>query len=94
MNAFGDISQEEWIRGFLAAVLLICACAAHAGPREDALAVVQKWADAFTASEGLDKVTGTKDGKTYSADGRVTFVLEKRGAESPIVHFHRSAIPG
>jgi len=142
---------------FVAAALLACLCSAYAGPREDAIAVVQKWAEAFAASDvdaivklyapdalffgtgsktlvtrpedirayfeqallsnrprgatlgehvihmtseatavvtGLDRVTGTKDGKTYSADGRVTFVLEKRGPAWFIVHFHRSAIPG
>lgn len=42
---------------------------------------------------GLDRVTGTKDGVVYHADGRVTFVLERRGAEWKIAHFHRSALP-
>ncbi|MEO8180375.1 MAG: SgcJ/EcaC family oxidoreductase [Deltaproteobacteria bacterium] len=42
---------------------------------------------------GLDRVSGTKDGNVYQADGRVTFVLEKRGATWQIVHFHRSAVP-
>jgi len=42
---------------------------------------------------GLDTVTGTKEGKTYSANGRVTFVIEKRGERWQIVHFHRSALP-
>jgi len=42
---------------------------------------------------GLDRVSGTKDGNVYTADGRVTFVLEKRGAAWQIVHFHRSAVP-
>ena len=130
--------------------------AAIAGPREDALQVVEKWAKAFTDSDvegivklyapdalflgtgskavvvktedirkyfeqalmsnrprgaviesysatalsdtavvvtGLDTVTGVRDGKTYSASGRVTFVLAKRGTEWQIVHFHRSALP-
>jgi uncharacterized protein (TIGR02246 family) len=42
---------------------------------------------------GLDRVSGTKDGSVYSRDGRVSFVLEKRGALWQIVHFHRSALP-
>jgi len=42
---------------------------------------------------GLDRVSGTKDGNVYTADGRVTFVLEKRGPTWQIVHFHRSAVP-
>jgi uncharacterized protein (TIGR02246 family) len=42
---------------------------------------------------GMDTVTGTKDGAIYSANGRVTFVVEKREAGWQIVHFHRSAMP-
>jgi uncharacterized protein (TIGR02246 family) len=42
---------------------------------------------------GLDRVSGTKDGSVYTRDGRVSFVLEKRGALWQIVHFHRSAVP-
>ena len=42
---------------------------------------------------GMDRVSGTKDGNVYYADGRVTFVLEKRGAAWQIVHFHRSTVP-
>ena len=42
---------------------------------------------------GLDTVTGVRDGTPFSADGRVTFVIAKRGAEWQIVHFHRSAMP-
>lgn len=42
---------------------------------------------------GLDRVTGTKDGSVYHADGRVSFVLEKREGRWQIVHFHRSALP-
>jgi uncharacterized protein (TIGR02246 family) len=42
---------------------------------------------------GLDRVSGTKDGNVYHADGRVTFVLERRGGNWQIVHFHRSALP-
>ena len=42
---------------------------------------------------GLDTVTGVRDGTPFSANGRVTFVVTKRGAEWQIVHFHRSAMP-
>lgn len=42
---------------------------------------------------GLDTVTGVRDGAPVSANGRVTFVVAKRGAEWQIVHFHRSAMP-
>ena len=41
----------------------------------------------------LDTVTGVRDGKPYDANGRVTFVVAKRGADWQIVHFHRSAMP-
>jgi uncharacterized protein (TIGR02246 family) len=43
---------------------------------------------------GLDRVSGTKAGTVYQADGRVTFVLEKRAGNWQVVHFHRSALPG
>lgn len=43
---------------------------------------------------GLDRVTGVKEGKAYQADGRVSFVLERRDTGWKIVHFHRSALPG
>ena len=134
---------------------LLCS-AAIAGPKEEALQVVEKWTKAFTDSDvdgivklyapdalffgtgsttlvtkpeeihkyfeqallsnrpwgatvgdhsiailsdtvvvitGLDTVTWTRDGKTYSANGRVTFVITKRDSGWQIVHFHRSAMP-
>jgi uncharacterized protein (TIGR02246 family) len=127
-----------------------------AGPKEDALQVVDRWAKAFTDSDvdgivklyapdatflgtgsktvvvkpeeirkyfeqalssnrprgakldsysatevsdtavvvtGLDTVTGVRDGQPVSANGRVTFVLTKRGSGWQIVHFHRSSMP-
>ena len=130
--------------------------AVFAGPREDALQLVEKWTRAFTESDvdgivrlyapdalflgtgsktlvtkpddirkyfeaallsnrprgatvgehavmvlsdtavvvtGMDTVTGTKDGATFSAKGRVTFLVARRGTEWQIVHFHRSAMP-
>ena len=42
---------------------------------------------------GLDTVTGVREGKPYSNNGRVTFVVAKRGSVWQIVHFHRSAMP-
>jgi uncharacterized protein (TIGR02246 family) len=42
---------------------------------------------------GMDNVTGVRDGKPFSNNGRVTFVIAKRGSDWQIVHFHRSAMP-
>ena len=146
------------MREMLIAVALFASlCStATAGPKEDALQVVEKWAKAFTESDvdgivklyapdalflgtgsktvvvkpeeirkyfeqallsnrprgarldsnsamvisdtavvvtGLDTVTGVRDGKPTSANGRVTFVVAKRGSDWQIVHFHRSAMP-
>jgi uncharacterized protein (TIGR02246 family) len=146
------------MRKFLVAVALFASLcsAAVAGPKEDALQVVEKWTKAFTESDvdgivnlyapdalflgtgsktlvtkpeeirkyfeqallnnrprgatvgdhsvmvlsetavvitGMDTVTGTRDGKTFSANGRVTFVIGKRDMGWQIVHFHRSAMP-
>jgi uncharacterized protein (TIGR02246 family) len=138
------------------ALLTSLASPACAGPNEDALAVLDKWAKAFSASDvdgivklyapdalfigtgskavvtkpegirsyfenallnnrprgaslkeyevavlsdttvvvtGLDTVTGVRDGLPFSAVGRVTFVIGKRGPVWQIVHFHRSAMP-
>jgi uncharacterized protein (TIGR02246 family) len=49
--------------------------------------------DAAVLFTGLDTVTGVRDGTPYSVNGRITFVVAKRGAEWQIVHFHRSAMP-
>lgn len=49
--------------------------------------------DTVVAITGLDNVTGTRDGKIYSAIGRTTFVVAKRDSGWQIVHFHRSAMP-
>jgi uncharacterized protein (TIGR02246 family) len=49
--------------------------------------------DTAVVVTGLDTVTGVRDGTPYSANGRVTFVVAKRGSEWQIVHFHRSAMP-
>ena len=49
--------------------------------------------DTAVVVTGLDTVTGVRDGKPFSANGRVTFVVAKRGSDWQIVHFHRSAMP-
>ena len=49
--------------------------------------------DSAVVVTGLDTVTGVRDGKPTSANGRVTFVVAKRGSDWQIVHFHRSAMP-
>ena len=49
--------------------------------------------DTVVVVTGLDTVTGVRDGKPYSATGRVSFVVAKRGSDWQIVHFHRSAMP-
>jgi hypothetical protein len=146
------------MRAFASAValLVVLSSASVAGPREDALQVLEKWAKAFTDSDvdaivklhapdvlfmgtasksvvtqtagvrayfenallnnrprsakltdskvvvlsdsavavsGLDLLTGVRDGSTFSATGRVTFVVAKRGADWQIVQFHRSPVP-
>ena len=138
------------------AVFLAFPFNAFAGPKEEALQIVEKWTRAFTESDvdgivklyapdalffgtgsktlvtkpeeirkyfeqallsnrprgatvgdhsvmivsdtavvvtGLDTVTGVRDGNPFSANGRVTFVVAKRGSGWQIVHFHRSAMP-
>src|SRR5262245_12713879 len=42
---------------------------------------------------GLDTGTGTRDGQTVSAPGRITFVIDKQASGWKIVHFHRSPVP-
>ena len=49
--------------------------------------------DTVVVVTGLDAVTGVREGTPYSADGRVTFVVARRGSDWQVVHFHRSAIP-
>lgn len=49
--------------------------------------------DTAVVVTGLDTVTGVRDGKPTSANGRITFVVGKRGSDWQIVHFHRSAMP-
>jgi uncharacterized protein (TIGR02246 family) len=49
--------------------------------------------DTVVVVTGLDSVIGTRDGAIFTANGRFTFVVVKRGAEWRIAHFHRSAMP-
>ena len=42
---------------------------------------------------GLDAVSGVRDGAPFTNQGRVTFIIAKRGPDWKIVHFHRSAMP-
>ena len=42
---------------------------------------------------GKDRVSGTRDGEVYHAEGRVSFVLQRRAGAWLIAHFHRSALP-
>ena len=49
--------------------------------------------DSAVVITGLDTVTGVRDGQPVSANGRITFVVAKRGPDWKIVHFHRSAMP-
>ena len=141
---------------FAVALFVPLCLTAIAGPKEDALQVLEKWTKAFTDSDvdgivrlyapdalflgtgsktvvvkpeeirnyfaqgllnnrprgaklgdysvmvlsdtavvvtGLDTVTGVRDGKPTSANGRFTFIVAKRGSDWQIVHFHRSAMP-
>jgi uncharacterized protein (TIGR02246 family) len=49
--------------------------------------------DTAVVVTGLDTVSGVRDGAQFSNNGRVTFVVAKRGADWQIIHFHRSAMP-
>ena len=49
--------------------------------------------DTSVVVTGLDTISNTRDGKVISRNGRVTFVVARRGSEWKIVHFHRSAAP-
>ena len=49
--------------------------------------------DTVVVVTGLDTITGVRDGTPLSSNGRVTFVVAKRGSDWQIVHFHRSAMP-
>lgn len=54
---------------------------------------VQVVSDDVVIITGKDRVSGTKNGSVYQAEGRVTFVLRKQASTWQIIHFHRSALP-
>lgn len=49
--------------------------------------------DTVVVVTGVENVTGVRDGKPFTATGRVTFVVVNRGADWQIAHFHRSTLP-
>jgi hypothetical protein len=49
--------------------------------------------DSAVVITGFDNVTGVRDEKPFSARGRITFVVAKRGPDWQITHFHRSTMP-
>jgi uncharacterized protein (TIGR02246 family) len=49
--------------------------------------------DTVVVVAGLDTVSGVRDGTPFGANGRVTFVVARRGSDWQVVHFHRSAMP-
>jgi uncharacterized protein (TIGR02246 family) len=83
------VTKTEDIRKYFEAALL------NNRPRSAAVGdhSVAVLSDTVVTITGLDNVTGTRDGKIYSAIGRTTFVVAKRNAGWQIVHFHRSAMP-
>ena len=80
------------MRAWLCAFVLTTGMAspAFAGPEEDALRVVGKWAAAFNASD-VDAIVAlyTPDAM-FLGTGSRTVVLKTE----EIVHFHRSGMPG
>jgi hypothetical protein len=49
--------------------------------------------DSAVVITGFDNVTSVRDEKPFSARGRITFVVAKRGSGWQITHFHRSTMP-
>ena len=49
--------------------------------------------DSTVVVTGFDTIAGVLNAKEVNLAGRDTFVIVKRGADWPIVHFHRSATP-
>ncbi len=83
------VVKSEEIRKFFEQVLL------NDRPRGAKLGdhSIMVLSDTAVAVTGLDTLTGVRDGKPTSSNGRVTFIIAKRGADWQIVHFHRSAMP-
>ncbi len=83
------ITKPEGIRSYFENALL------NGRPRGASLKEyeVAVLSDTTVVVSGLDMVTGVRNGQPFSAAGRVTFVVGKRGPDWLIVHFHRSAVP-
>ena len=83
------VVKPEGIRNYFEAALL------NNRPRSAALGdnMAMALSDTAVVITGLDTVTGVRDGKQFSASGRVTFIIAKHGSDWQIVHFHRSAMP-
>jgi uncharacterized protein (TIGR02246 family) len=83
------VTKSEGIRKYFEAALL------NNRPRgatlDDIAALT--FSDTVVIVTGLDTVTGVREGKPFSTNGRVTFVVAKRGPDWQIVQFHRSAMP-
>jgi uncharacterized protein (TIGR02246 family) len=82
------VNSHEGIRSYFEAVLKHAPCSSELSNwtirqiSPDAVVVV-----------GLDRNTVLRDGASVGNDGRVTFVIAKRGVDWKIVHFHRSRMP-
>jgi uncharacterized protein (TIGR02246 family) len=83
------VVRPEGIRNYFEAALLTNKPRGATLGDYDAMSL----SDTAVVITGLDTVTGVRDGKPFSANGRVTFVVAKRGSDWQIVHFHRSAMP-
>jgi hypothetical protein len=83
------VTKSEGIRSYFENALL------NNRPRGAALKdyEVTVLSDTTVVITGLDTVTGVRNGQPFSANGRATFVIAKRGPDWQIVHFHRSAMP-
>jgi uncharacterized protein (TIGR02246 family) len=85
------VVKPEGIRSYFAAALLndnaprISCCGDDYS--------VMPLSDTEVVITGLDTLTGVRNGQPFSARGRVTFIVAKRGSDWQIVHFHRSAMP-
>ena len=83
------VDKPEGIRAYFEAALLVNKPRGASLDSYEAMSL----SDTAVIITGLDTVTGMRDGKPFSARGRTSFVVAKRGANWKIVHFHRSAMP-
>jgi uncharacterized protein (TIGR02246 family) len=83
------VTKPEEIRKYFEQALLTNRPRGAALGNHSAIAL----SDTAVVVTGLDTVTGVREGKPFSSNGRVTFVIVKRGSDWQIVHFHRSAMP-